>query len=139
MKKILLFLVATVIMCGGCFVTFDIKAQQNRVPRKSTTTTKKTTTTNKSTNNEAGPAWIDGTWTYSGYIDTFFGTRMKTNMTLIINRSNRTLVFKDASSIIEQGKYSVYDGSIHCNQTYFKLDEKNHRIEVGNGDYYTRK
>ena len=150
MKRILISLGFVVLLACG-FDCGQARAQGigMRPPKSSekTTTTKSSTqksstsktTTQKSSNSEAGPSWIDGTWTYSGYIDTFFGTRMKTNSTLTINRSNRTLVFKGDGSVIEQGKYSVYDGAIHCNSTYFNLDEKNHRIEFGNGEYYTKR
>ena len=83
-----------------------------------------------------GPEWLDGTWTYKGYIDTFMGPYY-VETTLTIDWKNQTLLAKSNGNVDARGKYEVYGGAIHSEkyQLYFNLDYKNHRIEYGNGIY----
>ncbi|MBD5197091.1 MAG: WG repeat-containing protein [Bacteroidales bacterium] len=85
-----------------------------------------------------GPQWIDGMWRYEGYISTRMGS-IYVNSALKIDRDRQTLVWVDGSDVMESGKYEVYDGSIHCNSSYWELDEANHRIGIGNGKYFFKK
>lgn len=91
------------------------------------------------TTSERGPEWLDGTWEYNGYIDTFMG-RLYVNTTLTIDWKNQTLLAKSNGNIDARGKYEVYDGAIHSEkyQLYFNIDYKNHRIEYGNGIYLNK-
>lgn len=85
-----------------------------------------------------GPEWINGTWVYKGHVTTRLGT-MYVNIALDINRSKQTLVCVDGRDVLESGKYKVYNGAIHCNSSYFDLDEVNHRIDFGDGVYLHKK
>ncbi|MBD5172078.1 MAG: WG repeat-containing protein [Bacteroidales bacterium] len=85
-----------------------------------------------------GPQWIDGMWRYEGYVSTRMGS-LYINSALKIDRDRQTLVWVDGSDVMESGKYEVYDGSIHCNSSYWELDEVNHRIGIGNGNYFYKK
>lgn len=82
-----------------------------------------------------GPQWIDGMWRYEGYVTTRMGS-MYINSALKIDRDRQTLVWVDGNQVMESGKYEVYDGSIHCNSSYWELDEVNHRIGIGYGKYF---
>lgn len=82
-----------------------------------------------------GPQWIDGMWRYEGYVSTRMGS-LYFNSALKIDRDSQTLVWVDGNQVIESGKYEVYNGSIHCNSTYWELDEVNHRISIGYGEYF---
>lgn len=85
-----------------------------------------------------GPEWINGTWVYKGYVNTRMGT-MYVNAALDIDRSRQTLVCVEGRDVLESGKYKVYNGAIHCNSSYFDLDEVNHRIDFGDGVYLHKK
>lgn len=92
----------------------------------------------KEQDEKKGPEWINGTWAYKGHVTTRLGT-MYVNIALDINRSKQTLVCVDGRDVVESGKYKVYNGAIHCNSSYFDLDEINHRIDFGDGVYLHKK
>ena len=85
-----------------------------------------------------GPQWINGMWRYEGYVSTRMGS-LYFNSALKIDRDRQTLVWVDGSDVMESGKYEVYGGAIHCNSSYWELDEVNHRIGLGNGEYFFKK
>lgn len=86
----------------------------------------------------AGPEWLDGTWVYKGNVNTSWGS-MYMNVALAINRSSQTLTYVSGKEIVENGRYKVYDGAIHCGSTYWNIDYSNHRLELGNGVYMNKK
>ena len=92
----------------------------------------------KEQDEKKGPEWINGTWVYKGYVNTRMGT-MYVNVALDIDRSRQTLVCVEGRDVLESGKYKVYNGAIHCNSSYFDLDEVNHRIDFGDGVYLHKK
>ena len=92
----------------------------------------------KEQDEKKGPEWINGTWVYKGYVNTRMGT-MYVNVALDIDRSRQTLVCVEGRDVLESGKYKVYNGAIHCNSSYFDLDEVNHRIDFGDGVYLRKK
>lgn len=89
-------------------------------------------------NDSKGPEWINGTWVYKGYVSTRMGT-MYVNVALEIDRERQMLVCVEGRDVLESGKYKVYNGEIHCNSTYYELDEANHRIDFGDGVYLHKK
>lgn len=92
----------------------------------------------KEQEDKKGPEWINGTWVYKGYVSTRMGT-MYVNVALEIDRERQMLVCVEGRDVLESGKYNVYNGEIHCNSTYYELDEANHRIDFGDGVYLHKK
>lgn len=93
--------------------------------------------TNDYADPEAGPEWINGIWKLNTVISTRLGT-MRVNATLCIDRKSRQLVATEGGSSLCKGSYYVDGNTIHCGNTYFKLDNYSQRIDFGDGNYFEK-
>lgn len=132
MKRILKITALCVLLSAFIAGSNDINAQtkKQRGKSQSAQTAKKSTST-------AGPEWINGSWVFKGTTQGFFGP-MRINAALNIDRANQRLALVNDNSVLASGRYEVRDGTIYCGDTYLKLDEKNHRIDFGNGCWMTK-
>lgn len=91
-----------------------------------------------------GPRWLNGSWNittqfqnpYTGEI-----SLVKSSINIDWEEQFLTCITiqypsNDRSSVI--GRYTISNGAIHCKDSYWDIDEINHRIGFGGGKYYTK-
>lgn len=82
-----------------------------------------------------GPAWIDGTRSYKGYMDNGMGGKMYVNVAFVINRTNQTVTTVDNMGSADYAYYEVHGDHLTYNQTFILLDEASRRLKLGEGMY----
>lgn len=99
---------------------------------------------------EKGPRWLDGSWNITTrFHNPFNGQTYLVKGSLLIDWEKQHLVcvtisYPDNERETVVGYYKVtrnldkVNFAITCKGQYWEIDERNHRIGFGNGDYYTK-
>lgn len=135
-----------IITCSDNESFFEPEAGSNR---RSTSTSKRKQRANKKTKTQSqslrsnrqeltnGPEWINGIWEVNTVISSVVGP-VRVSGKLCINRRNKQLVSICNGSVVARGIYYVTDNKITCEGLYIMIDERNHRLEFGDGIYYRK-